>query len=261
LFAIDDIAYTSRFVSWAPIGKLSLTAALLVGSLQAGGPVVPLAVLTAGLFLIFFSIGFHFPKIVALALAEAMVVIFIGCLAISLVNGGRCIWSVTWLGMHLSLSEEGINTALLVFTRSLAGMSVMLFLATSTPMPHLAQAMRQLRVPAEIVELVMLIYRYSFLLIEQLGTMWTAAACRLGFHGYRNSFRTVGRISVGLFIRSMDMADRALVALKCRNFNGNFVSYRQPARMTWRWAAASIIVFVSLFILNTFTENWMHIGL
>jgi energy-coupling factor transporter transmembrane protein EcfT len=127
----------------------------------------------------------------------------------------------------------------------------MLFFATSTPIPHLSEAMEQLRLPKEISELVVLIYRYSFLLLELLGTMYLAAQCRLGFKGLRNKFRTTGKLAVGLFGRSMEVADRSQVALECRGFRGQFHSFRPPARVTLIWVIVPVVVFVCLFMLNS----------
>src|SRR5665647_689380 len=127
----------------------------------------------------------------------------------------------------------------------------MLFFATSTPIPHLSEAMEQLRLPKEISELVVLIYRYSFLLLELLGTMYLAAQCRLGFKGLRNKFRTSGKLAVGLFTRSMEVADRSQVALECRGFRGEFHSFRPPARVTWVWIIVPVLVFVGLYALNS----------
>ena len=100
----------------------------------------------------------------------------------------------------LNFSKQGVDLGMLVFMRAVAGVTVMLFFATSTPIPHLANALRQAKIPAEIVELTILIYRYSFLLLEQLDTMYIAAHSRLGFRGYKNKFRTTAKLMVGIFI-------------------------------------------------------------
>ena len=113
-----------------------------------------------------------------------------------------------------------------------------------------AGAMRQMRLPKEVIELTVLVYRYSFLMLEQVNTMYTAADCRLGFWGYRNKFRTTARLAVGLFTRSLDMAERSQVALDCRCFKGEFTAYQQPSRLTFGWVAITIVAFVLLYMLN-----------
>jgi energy-coupling factor transporter transmembrane protein EcfT len=147
-----------------------------------------------------------------------------------------------------------------VFLRALAGITVMLFFATSTPIPHFAAALRQLRIPSYITELVILVYRYSFLLFEQLDVLYTAAQCRLGFRGTRNKLRTTGKLAVSLFIKSLEVAERSQTALYCRNFKGDFPNFRPPARMTIGWALLPFLAFGLLFAANFALSDMMMLG-
>ena len=249
--SLDEIAFASPMRRWPPLGKLFLTLAMLFASIFATSIVVPGLVLIGGTALLAFSTRFRFPRVVLLALLNGLAVLAIGSLVIALITPGTTLFSLDLLGLRLNLTDGGMNLGLLVFMRALAGMSVMLFFASSTPIPHLSEAMEQLHLPKEISELVVLIYRYSFLLIELLGTMYVAAQCRLGFRGLRNKFRTSGKLAVGLFTRSMEVADRSQVALECRGFQGRFHSFRPPARVTFVWMLMPLLVFMLLFLLNS----------
>ncbi len=113
--------------------------------------------------------------------------------------------------------------------RAVAGVTVMPFLSPLPHDSHLANALRQAN-PGQIVELTILIYRYSFLLYRAaLDTMYVAAQSRLGFRGTKNSpdDREVARWRIH---SSMDMAERSQVALNCRSFRGEFHCYRSPAK-------------------------------
>jgi cobalt/nickel transport system permease protein len=163
---VDEIAYESRLRHWPPLGKLLFTLSLLVSSLIASTVVVPMIILIVGLLLMFYSTGFRLPRVLIFGIIEAMVVIAITCIVIMLITGGETVWSLDLGFVQLELGREGVALGALVFFRALAGISVMLFFATSTPIPHIAYAMRQLRVPKELVELTILVYRYSFLMLE-----------------------------------------------------------------------------------------------
>ncbi|MCX6651873.1 MAG: cobalt ECF transporter T component CbiQ [Methanomassiliicoccales archaeon] len=242
---------------WPPLGKFLLAVALLIVSLVATSPIVPLAVFVVGMALLFRSTRFRFPKVIRMALLDALIIFLFGTLIIALVTAeGSTIWSATFAGISLRITDAGLNLAMMVFLRALAGVSVMLFFATSTPIPHFACALRQMRIPRYIIELVILVYRYSFLLFEQLEVMYVAANCRLGFRGTRNKLRTTGKLAVGLFIRSLEVADRSQIALYCRNFKGDFPSFRPPARMTAFWTLLPLVAFLSLYLLNHVVVNW-----
>lgn len=248
--SIDEIAFASPMRRWPPLGKLLLSLSLLLASIFASSVVVPLLVLASGVLLLAYSTRFQFPRVVLIAIMDGLAVLAVGAVVIALITPGASLYSMDLLGIKFILSDNGMNLGLLVFVRALAGMSVMLFFATSTPIPHLSEAMEQVRLPQEVSELVVLIYRYSFLLMELLGTMYQAAQCRLGFKGVRNKFRTSGKLAVGLFTRSMEVADRSQVALECRGFRGQFHSFRPPARVTWGWIIVPLLLFSALYVLN-----------
>lgn len=250
MHAMDEIAYASPFRDWSPLGKLIFAMTLLVSSLMASSLDIPLIVTLIGLVLLFLSSRMRFPRVIALALLEGVGIFVLGSFMIALVTAGDTVWSVDLGFFVLTLSRQGLELGGLVFLRAVAGITVMLFFATSTPIPHLANALRQIRVPAELVELTVLVYRYSFLLLEQLDTMYVAAHSRLGFRGLRARFRTTGKLLVGIFIRSLDMAERSQTALNCRSFIGEFHCYRPPARMSFKWGIAAISVFLLLFSIN-----------
>lgn len=260
--SIGDMAYCSPAYGWPPLGKLALAIALLIASLASSTIFVPLLVLGIGAILLFYSTRFKFPRAIRLALLDAMFILLISTVILAFVTqgSGEPLFTLDLGFMQLSLYPQGVELAALIFVRALAGVVVMFFFATSTPIPHFAQALRSLRVPAYLAELVVLVYRYSFLLLEQLDVMYTAAQCRIGFRGTRNKFRTSGKLAVGLFIRSLDVADRSQNALSCRNFHGDFPSFRPPAKMTVAWALLPVFVVGSLLALNFLVVNGLALG-
>ncbi|MDD1770762.1 MAG: energy-coupling factor ABC transporter permease [Methanomassiliicoccales archaeon] len=250
--SIGELAYSSPARDWPPLGKLALMIALLLASLVSGNIFVPLVVLAIGVLLTFYSNHLKLPRSIVLAFLDAVVIFAVSAILIALVTGGSGtpLLAFDVLGVHIAIYAEGAQLAALVFVKAMAGVMVMLFFATSTPIPYFAQALRQLRVPAYLAELVVLVYRYSFLLLEQLDTMYMAAQCRVGFRGLRNKFRTTGKLAVGLFIRSLEVADRSENALKARNFRGDFPSYRSPARLNAAWVVLPFLVFGGLLTVN-----------
>ena len=117
--------------------------------------------------------------------------------------------------------------------------------------------MRGLGLPAFLAELVVLIYRYSFMILEQAAQMFTAAECRLGFCTIEQSLRTTGQLAAELFGRSMDFAERAEAALQSRNYTGEFTPYRMPAPLTAGWIGLSVMVLAALVLLGQLTAGWL----
>ena len=254
---MDALAYSSRMLNWAPLGKLILVISVLVVNVMTDSVITAFAVLALGLALMAYSTNMRIPFMLGVAIAEALLILIVACGIIS-INGDTsqpCIWSAHFLWLDFYMTADSFNQAWLVLLRSVAGITVMMAFATSTPIPHLAQALRQIRIPDEICEIVVLIYRYAFLLLERMDTMWSAAGSRLGFSGIKRSISTVASIAVGIFTSSMNLADKAQVSLECRGYRGYFPIYNRPQRAGVGWIAVAVIVFALLYLLGIHTEG------
>ncbi len=102
----------------------------------------------------------------------------------------------------------------------LSGLSV-LILAAATPLPEIAAAARFFRVPALLVEVIQLIYRYLFVLTSEARTMQTAFATRSGHAGATALRASSGMVAV-LFSRSYEKAAMIHSAMCSRGFSGEF---------------------------------------
>lgn len=254
---MDALAYSSRMLNWAPLGKLLLVIVVLIANVMTDSVVTALAVLATGLALMAYSTNMRIPFMLGVAIGEAILILIVACGIIS-INGDTsqpCIWRADFLWLDLYMTADSFNQAWLVMIRAVAGITVMMAFATSTPIPHLAQALRQIRIPDEICEIVVLIYRYAFLLLERMDTMWSAANSRLGFSGFKRSMKTIASIAVGIFTSSMNMADKAQVSLECRGYRGYFPIWNRPQRAGVGWVAAAVAVFALLYVLGMYTEG------
>jgi cobalt/nickel transport system permease protein len=124
---------------------------------------------------------------------------------------------------YLTLSITGL-TRLIVLSAKIAGMiSLMLVLLATTPVPTIFKAARALWMPRLLVFLLLLTYRYVFLLMEEFARLRIALRVR----GYRNradlhSYRTIGQVAGTLLVRSHERSERVSQAMRCRGFDGEF---------------------------------------
>ncbi|MDR0887773.1 MAG: energy-coupling factor transporter transmembrane protein EcfT [Candidatus Methanoplasma sp.] len=257
---MDTLAYGSRMVNWAPLGKLMFAVCLLIVDIITDSLVVPLITLVIGVSLMVYSSSIRLPKIIGLMIAESLLIVLLGAVLIAIMPSGvesAEVWGFSLIGLDFSITYHSFDYAVLIFTRSLAGVTVMLAFATSTPIPYFANSLRRLHIPAEIIEIIVLVYRYSFLLLEQLQVLWNAASSRLGFASFRRSFRTVARIAVNVFITSLDIADKSGNALLCRNFNGVFPVFRPPKDITAVWVVLAVGAAAGLYLFGLYSEGWI----
>ena len=222
---------------------------------------VPLVTLLLGLGLMAYSTNFKIPLLISLALAEAMLILVIGCGMVSISGtSGALMWDTHVLWVHIHMTVDSFNKAWLILFRGVAGMAMVMAFATSTPIPYLSQALKQVHMPKEVSELVILIYRYGFLLLERMEVMYKAAACRMGFNGFMRSIKSTASIAVGIFISSSALADKAQIALNCRNYRGYFPVYNQPAKTGIKWVLLSAAVAVVILLFGLYTADMVDMA-
>lgn len=259
---MDTLAYSSRMVNWSPLGKLILVIAILVVNITVDSLLVTFVTLGIGLALMAYSTNFKIPFLIFLAILEAFVILIFGAGVIS-VNGTdstQVIWDTDFLWMHFHMTVESFNKAWLILFRGTAGIAVMLAYATSTPIPHMSLAMKQVHMPPELIEIVVLIYRYAFLLLERMEAMWNAASSRMGFNGARTYINTVAAIAIGIFIQSTNLSDKSQIALDCRNYRGYFPVFSEPARMSIKWIVVIVALAVGVYYFGRYTEGWIDMA-
>lgn len=135
----------------------------------------------------------------------------------------------------IALAADHGRAAVAVLLRSGAAVACLLLLAATTPTPDLIQAARRLGLPAELAEVMLLTWRFLFLLLGAAETIRLAQEARLGWHGWRRSLRSLGLLIAMLLPRAMESARRLEIGLAARGFDGQL-------RMLGRTRPASLPV-------------------
>ena len=221
-----------------------LTAALAFALLRNLGPA--LAALVGSLLLVALARTPWSWYLRRLGTAAAMYVLFLIWLPLAPEAGDE----TATLGF-VTISLTG-SWRLAVLSAKLAAMiSLILVLLATTPLPDVFKAARALGFPRLLVLLMLLTYRYVFLLMEEFARLRIALRVR----GFRNradlhSYRTIGQVSGTLLVRSQERSERVGHAMRCRGFDGEFRSLH-AFHAGWRDAAAfsSIVGFAAGLLL------------
>ena len=56
----------------------------------------------------------------------------------------------------------------------------------------------------------------------------------------------------GMFIRSIETAERSNVGMQCRNYQSGVTMFRQPKGMSYQWPVLCVAVFIMLFQVNDY---------
>jgi len=120
----------------------------------------------------------------------------------------------------LIISAGWLSFAALMF-KGLLTVSAALLLMATTGMGKIAQGLRLLGLPRIFVTQLVLTYRYSSVLMEEVSRILRAYALRSPLEkGVR--FAVWGSLAGQLLLKTYDRADRVFQAMRCRGFAGDF---------------------------------------
>ena len=94
-----------------------------------------------------------------------------------------------------------------------------LLLMATTTLPAIAAALRQLGLPRPLVVQLLLLHRYLFVLLEEVGRIVQACELRAA-PGKGLPFRAWGSLLGQLLLRTVSRAERIYQAMRCRGFDG-----------------------------------------
>jgi cobalt/nickel transport system permease protein len=141
----------------------------------------------------------------------------------------------------LSAAREGVELAARITLKSNAIVLALMALVATMPFAAVGHALHRLGVPDKIVHLLLMTYRYIFVLEQEYQRLVRAAAVR-GFRPGTNlhTYRTYAYLIGMLFVKAVDRAERVRWAMLCRGFQRRFHSLQEFR------AGAGGVVFAAL---------------
>lgn len=239
---IDSYAYTNRLRLTDPAQKGGLAMLAIGLCLLLDRPAVGL--LTIAWMFTLTSLWARVPPLVfgRALLAEGLFLMLSVAgvaISVSLSAGGPTVWQLGPL--WLSTSPEALDLAAHLLTRALGCGAALNFLILTTPLTDLIEVLRRLRVPETVIELMTIIYRAIFVLLESLERMRTAQDARLGFSSPRRAMHSASLLASQLFLDAYRRSKRLQVALESRGFDGPLrvitLDYTSDHRVWWLGAA------------------------
>jgi cobalt/nickel transport system permease protein len=235
---IDRIAHTNRWRSRALAEKATLALGLLGVALVLPPWPTAAAVLAVAAGAAMIGAGVP-PRAWAGAMAAPLGFVLTGAATL-----------LVTIGDHgIALAPDGLGAAAALTLRASAAASAMLLLALTTPATDLVAGLARLKVPAEIVELALLVYRFLFVLSDTFLAMQAAQEARLGHVGWRRRIRSSGLIAANLLPRALDRAHRMEAGLMARGWDGGPLRVLTPRRPVSPAAFVAIAVVLGALVL------------
>jgi cobalt/nickel transport system permease protein len=153
-----------------------------------------------------------------------------------------------WSVGPLTVSEEGLQTLLAICAKATIGTVSAVILGATTTFPDVLRALDALRVPRLFTLIAAFMYRYLFVIVDEVQRMRAALASR----GYRPRWAwqvgAVGRVVSALFLRSYGRGERVYLAMLARGFGGvmpqlDTLAFRRTDGLFVTLVATSLVAF------------------
>ncbi|MCL4533580.1 MAG: cobalt ECF transporter T component CbiQ [Bacteroidetes bacterium] len=246
---IDRYAYATKTRMVDPAHKAALAVSVMVLCLALDKPAVGLLAALGmwGMASCWAAIPFRVFAGVLMAEAAFLLMATVG-VAISVGTAySRSMWGFAAGPWWVGTDRASLELAAHLVTRALGSASALNFLALTTPLVDLLEVMRRLRLPPLLTDVMMVVYRFTFTLLESLVRMHTAQESRLGYVNFQRGMVSAGLLAGGLFVDSCRRTSRLQTALESRGHRGELrvlsIHYRSDPRLYW----AGAILLGSLF--------------
>ncbi|MGN0335119.1 MAG: cobalt ECF transporter T component CbiQ [Lachnospiraceae bacterium] len=158
------------------------------------------------------------------------------------------LFAISFGQYYLTSSRHSMFYGLQLILTALSSVSCLYFLSFTTPMPDILEVLRKLHCPRLLIELMLLIYRFIFVLLETASAITTSQNCRLGNKNYKTSLKSFGMLGSALMIHAVSRSNKLFDAMEARCYDGTIriLSENHPPRK--RVVAAIIIFDTALFL-------------
>jgi cobalt/nickel transport system permease protein len=214
IFACRDNALTRV----DPRAKLLAAVALILAVVFSTKVFLPLAMALISLTAM---LALSIPlRLVLFRLAGPMGIVLVIVVLQSFLTPGEPILQISSLGYHFAATDQGLWKGLLLGSKVIGAVSVVLLLSFVTPAYKIFHSLRWFRIPETWVEMALLVYRYTFALLDHAADVAAAQRTRLGYSSLPRSLASMGVLAGAVVTRSLDQALRTYEAMVLRGYRG-----------------------------------------
>ncbi|MCX6900420.1 MAG: cobalt ECF transporter T component CbiQ [Verrucomicrobia bacterium] len=229
-----------------PRAKLLVATTAILCVILSTSPALPVTVFFLSVAA---TLALRIPtRLVALRLAAPLGIVAVLALLQSFTSGATPLWSVPLGAWKLTATREGVHAAALTASRVCGAVSVVLLLSLVTPAHRIFHALRWFRVPQGWVEIAMLMYRYTFTLLDLTADLTAAQQLRMGYAGAGRALTSMGAVCGTVIIRSVDQAVRTHEAMVLRGYRREIPFGPMPP-LAARDCCVTGLAVVALFLL------------
>jgi cobalt/nickel transport system permease protein len=260
---IDTLAYTNRLCRLPPAQKLGFALCLLLTTYIAPIPVQLSILVWVSVWTIVYAqipAGVYFRMLWLTAIfwvgsVPALILNGVGLTDVDLVRSDS-LWGWQWGNYYLYISQHGLMQAGILGVRTISASACVYLMLLTVPFIAMLDILRRLGCPTLLTELLFLMYRFIFILLDTSRELWIAQQARGGYRTWRLWMRSLAMLVGQLLQRTLVNYQQVSLSLAARGFDGEFRvwhsrSYQPSSRYTWE-ATIGCTILVTLV-------GWLHV--
>lgn len=155
----------------------------------------------------------------------------------------------------LTATRQGVALAAVLTLKSNAILLSLIVLVSTIPLATLGHALEKLYLPGKLVNLLLLTYRYMFVLEQEYDRLVRAVKIR-GFFPRTSlhTYKTYAYIVGMLFVKASERAERVYGAMRCRGFKGKFYTLARFrfSRISWVFGGLMGMMIIGIGFLELY---------
>lgn len=224
MLEIDNCAYLNNIKDVNPLIKLGITFIGVIASMLTQNANIHILIMLFMTALILFIARVDM-KLYIKCLKIPMIFLIIG-IGLNLINisfeNKDYIFNVNILGLYIGTTEFAVKSSVNILLRAMSCIISIYFLILTTPFNQLIIVLKKLYIPHTLIELMILIYRFIFIFIEEAEEIYKSQQLKFGYTNLRTSYNSMSLLIKTLFFRMMRRYEDMSISLDIKLYDGKF---------------------------------------
>lgn len=224
MLEIDNCAYLNKIKDVNPLIKLGITFIGVIASMLTQNANIHILIMLFMTTLILFIARVDM-KLYIKCLKIPIIFLIIG-IGLNLINisfeNKDYIFNVNILGLYIGTTEFAVKSSVNILLRAMSCIISIYFLILTTPFNQLIIVLKKLHIPHTLIELMILIYRFIFIFIEEAEEIYKSQQLKFGYTNLRTSYNSMSLLIKTLFFRMMRRYEDMSISLDIKLYDGKF---------------------------------------
>lgn len=224
MLEIDNCAYLNNIKDVNPLTKLGITFIGVIASMLTQNVNIHILIMLFMTALILFIARVDM-KLYIKCLKIPMIFLIIG-IGLNLINisfeNKDYIFNINILGLYIGTTKFAVKSSVNILLRAMSCIISIYFLILTTPFNQLIIVLKKLHIPHTLIELMILIYRFIFIFIEEAEEIYKSQQLKFGYTNLKTSYNSMSLLIKTLFFRMMRRYEDMSTSLDIKLYDGKF---------------------------------------